>query len=73
MLKDDVEGVEGIDLAEYYEGAIPVINEMIAKGGRGLRAWLNALAAQEAEDSNQNGGSRLVDQSSFVPKPAVEL
>ena len=33
VLKDDVEGVEGIDLAEeYYEGAVPVIDEMIAKG-----------------------------------------
>jgi hypothetical protein len=74
VLKDDVEGVEGIDLAEeYYEGAVPVIDEMIAKGGRRLGAWLNALAAEDAEDRLQNGGSRLVDQSSFVPKPAVEL
>jgi hypothetical protein len=67
VLKDDIEGVEGIDLAEeYYKGAVPVIDEMVAKGGRRLGALLNALAAQDAKDNNQNWDSRLVDQSSLV-------
>lgn len=48
MLKDDIEGVEGIDLAEeYYEGVVLVIDEMAAKGGRRLGALLNALAAKD--------------------------
>jgi hypothetical protein len=48
MLKDDIEGVEGVDLAEeYYEGAVLVIDEMAAKGGRRLGALLNALAAKD--------------------------
>jgi hypothetical protein len=64
VLKDDIEGVEGIDLAEeYYKGAVPVIDEMVAKRGRRLGALLNALAAK---DNNQNWDSRLVDQSSLV-------
>jgi S1/P1 Nuclease len=74
VLKDDVEGVEGVDLAgEYYEGAVPVIDEMITKAGRRLGAWLNALATQSAEDRIQDGGRRLIDQSSIVHDPAVEL
>ena len=74
VLKDDVEGVKGIDLAgEDYEGAVPVIDEMIAKAGRRLGAWLNALAAQSAEDTIQDWPRRLIDQSSIVHEPAVEL
>lgn len=74
VLKDDVEGVEGIDLAgEYYEGAVPVIDEMITKAGRRLGAWLNALAAQSAEDTIQDWARRLIDQSPIVHEPAVEL
>lgn len=68
VLKDDVQGVEGIDLAgDYYEGAVPVIEEMIAKAGRRLGAWLNALAAQKV---GRDGTSRqeeplgLIGQSS---------
>jgi hypothetical protein len=75
VLKDDVEGVEGVDLAgEYYEGAVPVIEEMIAKGGRRLGAWLNALAAQDAGDKAADIELGLVDQSAIVPPvPAMEL
>ncbi|OAL32615.1 hypothetical protein AYO20_07925 [Fonsecaea nubica] len=29
---------------DYYEGAIPVINEMIQKAGRRLAAWINAIS-----------------------------
>jgi hypothetical protein len=56
VLKDDIEGVEGIDLAEeYYKGAVPVIDEMVAKGGRRLGALLNALAAQDAKTTIKIG------------------
>jgi hypothetical protein len=48
VLKDDIEGVEGVDLAEeYYEGAVLVIDEMAAKGGRRSGALLNALATKD--------------------------
>ena len=68
VLKDDVEGVEGMDLAgDYYEGAVPVIDEMIAKGGRRLGAWLNALAEQEADENRQDSDFGLVDQSARGP------
>ena len=68
VLKDDVEGVEGIDLAGgYYEGAVPIIDEMIAKGGRRLGAWLNALADQYAGDKLQSGHLGMVAQSAVVP------
>ena len=75
VLKDDIEGVEGIDLSgKYYEGAVPVIDEMIAKGGRRLGAWLNALAAQATEDTVWDGDLGLVGQSAdFPPVPAIEL
>jgi len=74
VLKDDVEGVEGVDLAgEYYEGAVPIIDEMIAKAGRRLGAWLNALAAQSAEDAIQDWTGRLIDQYSIVRESVVEL
>lgn len=47
VLKDDVQGVEGQDLeGEYYDGAVPVVEELIGKAGRRLAAWINALAAQ---------------------------
>jgi hypothetical protein len=75
VLKDDVEGVEGVDLAgEYYEGAVPVIDQMIAKAGRRLGAWLNALAAESGEERIQDEHSLLIDQSSGVSiEPAMEL
>ena len=75
VLKDDVEGVEGVDLAgEYYEGAVPVIDQMIAKAGRRLGAWLNALAAESGEERIQDKHSLLIDQSSSVSiEPVMEL
>jgi hypothetical protein len=45
VLKDDVAGVEGKDLSgAYYEGAAPVVDLLIAKAGKRLAAWINALA-----------------------------
>jgi hypothetical protein len=55
VLKDDIEGVEGIDPAEkYYEGAVPVIDE-IPKRGRRLGALLNALAARDTKEQSNLG------------------
>lgn len=46
VLKDDVEGVEGRNLAtDYYDGAVPIVDYLIGKAGVRLAAWLNALAA----------------------------
>lgn len=49
VLKDDVEGVEGRDLSkDYYDGAVPIVNTLIARAGFRLGAWLNALATESA-------------------------
>ncbi|MCJ1463914.1 hypothetical protein MMC07_002523 [Pseudocyphellaria aurata] len=46
VLKDDVEGVEGRNLAtDYYDGAVPIVEYLIEKAGVRLAGWLNALAA----------------------------
>ena len=48
ILKDDVEGVLGKNLAaEYYDGAVPIIEEMVGKAGRRLGAWINAMVSDE--------------------------
>jgi hypothetical protein len=46
VLKDDIEGLKGDLSGEYYEGAVPVIDEMVAKGGRRLGAWLNRMVEE---------------------------
>lgn len=43
VLKDDIEGLQGDLGGEYYDGAVPIIDEMVAKGGRRLGAWLNRM------------------------------
>lgn len=49
VLKDDVEGVEDQDLSQdYYDGGVPIVEELIAKAGYRLGAWLNALAEEAA-------------------------
>lgn len=46
VLKDDVEGVEGRNLAtDYYDGAVPIVDYLIGKAGVRLAGWLNSLAA----------------------------
>ena len=38
--------VHGQDLGgEYYEGAVPIVDEMVGKAGRRLAAWINAMTA----------------------------
>ncbi|ERF76047.1 hypothetical protein EPUS_01380 [Endocarpon pusillum Z07020] len=50
VLKDDVAGVENKDLsAEYYDGAVLIVEAMISKAGRRLAAWVNALAVHALE------------------------
>ncbi|KAI9790486.1 MAG: hypothetical protein M1833_001925 [Piccolia ochrophora] len=50
VLKDDVEGVQGKDLGgEYYEGAVPIVTDMVAKAGFRLGAWVNGLAEARGE------------------------
>lgn len=62
VLKDDLEGVEGQDLSgDYYEGAVPIVEELIAKAGYRLGAWLNALAkaSEEREGELKHRGEEL--------------
>lgn len=43
--------VHGQDLAgKYYEGAVPIINDMIGKAGRRLAAWVNAIMEDSSVD-----------------------
>jgi hypothetical protein len=58
VLKDGVDGVTGVDLGgAYFDGAAPVVDDLISRAGRRLGAWINALAVQ-------NGAlGRFVDQS----------
>ncbi|EXJ85884.1 hypothetical protein A1O1_06253 [Capronia coronata CBS 617.96] len=40
--------VRGQDLGgDYYDGAVPIINDMVAKAGRRLAVWINAISATE--------------------------
>jgi hypothetical protein len=56
VLANGVEWLESNDLGgEYYEGAVPVVEDRISKAGIRLAGWLNALAAAA-------GGSGLVVQ-----------
>ena len=33
---------------EYYDGAVPIIEDLVLKSGKRLGAWINELAAQRA-------------------------
>lgn len=44
----DWQGPEDLS-KEYYEGAVPIIEEQVAKAGWRLGVWINALAEQRAE------------------------
>lgn len=47
VLKDDVQGVEGKNLAgEYYEGVVPIVDYLVGKAGFRLGGWINGIAAQ---------------------------
>lgn len=45
VLKDGVSYLEGTDLSgAYYDAALPVFEEQIARAGYRLAAWLNLIA-----------------------------
>jgi S1/P1 Nuclease len=47
VLKDDIDGVTGVDLGgDYYEGAIPIVEQLITRAGKRLAAWMKALQLQ---------------------------
>lgn len=44
------------DLAgDYYEGAVPIVEELVAKAGMRLGAWINGLAAERAAMTETSG------------------
>jgi hypothetical protein len=48
VLKDGVEAIRGKELGgEYYEGAVPIVEELIRKAGWRLAGLINALAERE--------------------------
>lgn len=61
VLRDGVEGVQGMDLAgSYFEGAVPIVEEMVFKGGRRLAAWLDVVAQEIGKDVlAEMGGGEL--------------
>ncbi|MCJ1249657.1 hypothetical protein MMC30_006883 [Trapelia coarctata] len=64
VLKDDVEGVKGKNLAgEYYDGAVPIIDHLVGKAGLRLAGWINALAAAGPQAVVASGAAPLVVQA----------
>jgi len=55
---------------EYYEGAVPIVVDQIAKAGWRLGQWVNALAAQRAQ-MKKNGV--VFDEGLLKVQPQVEL
>jgi hypothetical protein len=48
VLKDGVEAIRGKALGdEYYEGAVPIVEELIGKAGWRLAGLIKALAERE--------------------------
>ncbi len=46
-MPDGLSAVENTDLSgDYYETALPVIQELFARAGYRLAGWLNAVAAE---------------------------
>ncbi|KAK5937863.1 hypothetical protein PMZ80_009992 [Knufia obscura] len=55
VMKGGLEDLESKDLGEeYFEGAVPIIEEMIVKGGRRLARWL-MMVAQDLHDAGISG------------------
>lgn len=63
VLKDGVVGVQGKDLAgEYYDGAVPIIDQLVGKAGVRLAGWMNALAAAGTQAAATSRAASLVIQ-----------
>ncbi len=56
VLKDDVDGVTGVDLGgDYYKGAVPVMDQLITRAGKRLAVWLKALQLQHDAQQQRLG------------------
>ena len=56
VLKDDVDGVTGVDLGgDYYKGAVPVVEQLITRAGQRLAVWLKALQLQHDGQQQRSG------------------
>ncbi len=74
VLKDDVVGVEGKNLAgEYYDGAVPIIDHLVGKAGLRLAGWLNALAAVGPRAAAASAAAPLVVQGGAAVSDGAEL
>src|SRR5205814_104934 len=50
VLKPGLEWLESHDLSlEYYDGAKPIVEELMGKAGARLGGWLNAMVASAQE------------------------
>ena len=57
VLKDGLDTVKTMDLGgEYFDGAVPIIEEMIVKGGRRLARWLMVIA-RDLEETGMLGST----------------
>ncbi|KAG8945385.1 hypothetical protein FRC04_000835 [Tulasnella sp. 424] len=64
VLKDDLENMELS--GKYYQGAAPIIQQQIAKGGVRLAAWLNTLFGSGEPGKLPFAGDRLVIQNAIL-------
>lgn len=64
VLKDDLEDRELS--GKYYEGAAPIIQQQIAKGGVRLAAWLNQLFGSGEPGKLPFAGDRLIIQNAIL-------
>lgn len=56
VFKGGVEELQELDLGgEYFDGAVPIVEEMIVKGGRRLARWLMVIAEELEEDARRGG------------------
>ncbi|KAI9725768.1 MAG: hypothetical protein M1828_002651 [Chrysothrix sp. TS-e1954] len=60
VLKGGESAVDGKELGtDYYEAAVPIINEQIAKGGYRLAAWLNLIHTGSAQLVGKSAAATL--------------
>lgn len=54
VLKDGVDGVQGVDLSgDYYQGAVPIIQSQITNAAKRFAAIVNTLASSSSSGHNQ--------------------
>ncbi len=63
VLKEGVDGVKGKETGTwYYDGAFPIVDELIGKAGVRLGAWINAIAIA----ANAEGAFATVGEDQVV-------